>query len=274
MSLYNGPPRGGSRGGKDQFSWDQVKSDKDREYYLGHSVKALTGRWQKGKDVYWYTRDKQKEDDTAHQDELRAVKEREEQLMAEALGLKPKAMAASKRRLDSEDMTKLLGRSGDANAGSDDEAPDDDHHRGLGHGPRALGGVSAVSRLDGYDELHGRKVRGGTSDAAGQSSAPSDRRDDRDSARDPHRISERVERSSSPPRKRRQTSGEASPMRSHKKHKSEKKAKKHKKHKKEKRKYKHSDRDRSLQVHASVALWSEYCLVRLDCYRLLCGVTV
>ena len=25
MSLYNGPPRGGTRGGKDQFNWDNVK---------------------------------------------------------------------------------------------------------------------------------------------------------------------------------------------------------------------------------------------------------
>lgn len=49
MSLYNGPARGGNRGGKDQFNWDSVKSDKDREFYLGHSVKATTGRWQKGK---------------------------------------------------------------------------------------------------------------------------------------------------------------------------------------------------------------------------------
>ena len=48
MSLYNGPPRGGNRGGKDQFNWDNVKGDKDREFYLGHSVKATTGRWQKG----------------------------------------------------------------------------------------------------------------------------------------------------------------------------------------------------------------------------------
>lgn len=31
-------------GGKDQFNWDNVKADKEREYYLGHSVKALTGR--------------------------------------------------------------------------------------------------------------------------------------------------------------------------------------------------------------------------------------
>jgi hypothetical protein len=67
----------------DQFNWENVRSDKDREFYLGHSVKALQGRWQKGKDVYWYTRDKQG-DDRALQDELKAVKEREEQAMMEA----------------------------------------------------------------------------------------------------------------------------------------------------------------------------------------------
>ena len=41
--------RPGARGGRDQFNWENVKSDKDREFYLGHSVKASTGRWQKGK---------------------------------------------------------------------------------------------------------------------------------------------------------------------------------------------------------------------------------
>ena len=29
------PSRGGSRGGKDQFDWDDVKADKYRENYLG-----------------------------------------------------------------------------------------------------------------------------------------------------------------------------------------------------------------------------------------------
>ncbi len=29
------PSRGGVRGGKDQFNWDDVKTDKDRENYLG-----------------------------------------------------------------------------------------------------------------------------------------------------------------------------------------------------------------------------------------------
>ncbi len=39
----------GARGGRDQFNWENVKSDKDREFYLGYSVKASVGRWQKGK---------------------------------------------------------------------------------------------------------------------------------------------------------------------------------------------------------------------------------
>ena len=81
MSLYNGPPRPGARGGRGEFSWESVKADKDREFYLGHSVKALTGRWQKGKDVYWYTRDKGG-DDVARA-EIEAVKQREKELMDE-----------------------------------------------------------------------------------------------------------------------------------------------------------------------------------------------
>lgn len=32
-----------------EFSWEDVKVDKHRENYLGHSLKAPVGRWQKGK---------------------------------------------------------------------------------------------------------------------------------------------------------------------------------------------------------------------------------
>lgn len=34
------------------FSWEDVKGDKYRENYLGHSVKASVGRWQKGKAMF------------------------------------------------------------------------------------------------------------------------------------------------------------------------------------------------------------------------------
>lgn len=47
------PFAAGARGGRGEFSWDNVKSDKDREFYLGHSVKAATGRWQKGAFSSW-----------------------------------------------------------------------------------------------------------------------------------------------------------------------------------------------------------------------------
>ncbi|KAK9727563.1 hypothetical protein K7432_001730 [Basidiobolus ranarum] len=79
------PTRGGVRGGQDQFSWDDVKEDKYRENYLGHSVKAPVGRWQKGKDLLWYEHSKEAADKRA--EELRAIKEAEADAMAEALGL-------------------------------------------------------------------------------------------------------------------------------------------------------------------------------------------
>ena len=102
----------GARGGKDQFNWESVKSDKDREFYLGHSVKASVGRWQKGnsladcyegfvskklqrffaasilcwyagKDLFWYAKDKKDDAAAAVRNELAVVKAREEELMME-----------------------------------------------------------------------------------------------------------------------------------------------------------------------------------------------
>lgn len=93
------PTRGGVRGGKDQFTWDQVKSDKDREYYLGHSLMAPVGRWQQGKDIMWYTKDDDKSDAAKKaNEEFQRAKDLEEKALMAALGYKVVAKKEKNQR--------------------------------------------------------------------------------------------------------------------------------------------------------------------------------
>lgn len=95
------PIRGGTRGGQAEFKWSDVSADKDREVrfilalfrslvhslsqnYLGHSINAPTGRWQKNKDVHWYNRDL-KDSELQRQEEIRKIKEAEADALAVAL---------------------------------------------------------------------------------------------------------------------------------------------------------------------------------------------
>ncbi|CAF0786790.1 unnamed protein product [Brachionus calyciflorus] len=81
------PTRGGVRGGRDQFTWDSVKTDKDRECYLGHSLMAPVGRWQEGKDIMWYAKDGQQvSKEKKETSEFMKAKELEEQALMAALG--------------------------------------------------------------------------------------------------------------------------------------------------------------------------------------------
>jgi hypothetical protein len=95
MDLLTTVRKEGSRGGTGDFKWSDVQSSTRRENYLGHSLMAPVGRWQKGKVLDWYakgdTENKEGETDTQRaarerKEEIRLVKEAEQDALARALG--------------------------------------------------------------------------------------------------------------------------------------------------------------------------------------------
>ena len=59
-----------------------MREDKHRENYLGNSVSATKGRWQEGRDIHWYNRDKSAAaSGRSSRDEILAVKQAEQEEM-------------------------------------------------------------------------------------------------------------------------------------------------------------------------------------------------
>lgn len=96
MDLLATVRKEGSRGGRGEFKWSDVQSSSHRENYLGHSLMAPVGRWQKGRDLSWYAKsgaDSEGDEDSAaraareRKEEIQRVKEAEEDALARALGL-------------------------------------------------------------------------------------------------------------------------------------------------------------------------------------------
>uniref|UniRef100_A0A8B9GKY0 Chromosome 1 open reading frame 35 n=1 Tax=Astyanax mexicanus TaxID=7994 RepID=A0A8B9GKY0_ASTMX len=109
--MFGSSRSGGVRGGQDQFNWDDVKADKHRENYLGNSLMAPVGRWQKGRDLTWYAKDKQGER-VSREQELAAVREAEREAMMAALG--HKTVQRRPAGVTKEDLAEVCRRDGDA----------------------------------------------------------------------------------------------------------------------------------------------------------------
>eukprot|EP00053_Salpingoeca_punica_P006111 m.58846 g.58846 ORF g.58846 m.58846 type:complete len:319 (+) comp13536_c0_seq1:67-1023(+) len=132
--LFTGPIRGGNRGGQGNFKWDDVKTDqKHRENYLAHSVMAPVGRWQKGRDLQWFAREKTKDGKSVVpaqiQSELDQIRMAEQDALAEALGLGKAERRVMGGPLTNEDVKAVFGKG----EGEQEEAPDRVQGLGFSH---------------------------------------------------------------------------------------------------------------------------------------------
>ncbi|KAJ1675461.1 hypothetical protein EV182_001220 [Spiromyces aspiralis] len=100
----------GSRGGRGSFNWEEVKDDKHRINYIG-------------RDIQWYTKTKATASDEQkaanRREELRRIKEEEELVMAEALGMK--VHRVSETRVTSSDIKEFISKQEGRASGDGDE---------------------------------------------------------------------------------------------------------------------------------------------------------
>ncbi|KAL8915878.1 MAG: hypothetical protein Q9208_008811 [Pyrenodesmia sp. 3 TL-2023] len=136
MDLVAGVRKEGSRGGRDAFKWEDVKDDQHRENYLGHSLMAPVGRWQKNKDLSWYAKgdDSKAASDAAaaRAEEIRLIKEAEQDALNEALGFPVQPRLRDSQLSGQKEVEKALKESAEG---------EEEGGKGVGYGKYVSGAI-------------------------------------------------------------------------------------------------------------------------------------
>ncbi|KAL8708710.1 MAG: hypothetical protein Q9220_006435 [cf. Caloplaca sp. 1 TL-2023] len=158
MDLVAGVRKEGSRGGRDAFKWEDVKDDQHRENYLGHSLMAPVGRWQKNKDLSWYakgdTSQAATDAATARAEEIKRIKEAEQDALSEALGFPVQPRLRDHQLAGQKEVDKALKETAE-------EGDDGEGGKGVGFGSYA------GKRIKEEDGGGGEVMRGYAGDVGG-----------------------------------------------------------------------------------------------------------
>jgi hypothetical protein len=127
MDLSGELTREGVRGGREQFKWDSLKGQRNRErqHYLGVTAKlgvsARFGRY--NTNDWWRSETGGSQGSSSAQTEKSAVNDIEKQLMMEALGVKPKRLMLVKHDINTNEVEDIVTKQEGVKSHSEPEKP-------------------------------------------------------------------------------------------------------------------------------------------------------